>query len=81
MDNNVYDSLRGLFEGGNFTNTQINIIPGDGAQISYEAPKKEVGKMSDASMEQGKKAIMEYVDRLKPLIRQEYQERYDEIWM
>lgn len=53
MDNNVYDSLRGLFEGGNFTNTQINIIPGDGAQISYEAPKKEVGKMSDASMEQG----------------------------
>lgn len=81
MDNNVYDSLRGLFEGGNFTNTQINIIPGDGAQISYEAPKKEVGKMSDASMEQGKEAIMEYVDRLKPLIRQEYQERYDEIWM
>ena len=80
MDNNVIDSLRGLFEGGNFTNIQINIIPGDGAQISYEAPKKEVGKMSDSSMEQGKGAIMEYVGRLKPVVKKEFQEQYDLIW-
>ena len=42
---------------------------------------KEKEDMSDSSMEKGKEAIMEYVDRLKPLIKQEYQERYDEIWM
>ena len=28
-----------------------------------------------------KKAILEYVDRLKPIVRTEYQERYDKIWM
>lgn len=40
-DNNNLDSLRGLFEGGNFPNAQINILPGDGVQVSYEAFKKK----------------------------------------
>ena len=42
---------------------------------------KEKKDVSDTSLQQGREAIMEYVDRLKPLIRQEYQERYDELWM
>lgn len=81
MANKDLDSLRGLFEGGNFPNAQINIVPGDGVQISYETPKKADEKISGSCSESGKRTIMEYVDRLKPLIKQEYQERYDEIWM
>ena len=33
-DNNNLESIRGLFEGGNFHNTQINILTGDGVQVS-----------------------------------------------
>ena len=49
------------------------------ATVADDMQEKE--EKADTPLEQGKEAIMEYVDRLKPLIRQEYQERYDEIWM
>ena len=39
MEDNL-DKLRGLFEGGNFPNAQINVLTGDGVQISYESAKK-----------------------------------------
>ena len=35
----ILDKLRGLFEGGNFPNAQINILPSDGVHVSYEASK------------------------------------------
>jgi hypothetical protein len=79
MDNNVYDSLRGLFEGGNFTNTQINIIPGDGAQISYEAPvKKEIDSDENTGVRQ---SIMEYVNKLMPIVAEKYREDFSNIWL
>lgn len=49
------------------------------ATVADDMQEKE--EKADTPLEQGKEAIMEYVDRLKPLIRHEYQERYDEIWM
>lgn len=46
-DNNNLDGLRGLFEGGNFPNAQINILPGDGVHVSYEASKNQKGEAND----------------------------------
>lgn len=43
MEDNL-DKLRGLFEGGNFPNAQINVLTGDGVQISYESAKKNAQK-------------------------------------
>lgn len=40
-DKNNLDGLRGLFEGGNFPNAQINVVPGDGVHISYESQQKK----------------------------------------
>lgn len=37
----ILESLRGLFEGGNFPNAQINILPGDGVHVSYEGSKNQ----------------------------------------
>lgn len=79
-DNNNLDGLKGLFEGGNFPNAQINVLPGDGVQISYEAPKKAEEKTSDSSLASGKEAIMEYVGRLKPVVKKQYLDQYDLIW-
>ena len=46
-DTKNLDGLRGLFEGGNFPNAQINILPGDGVQVSYEAFKNQKGEANE----------------------------------
>lgn len=80
MEDNL-DKLRGLFEGGNFPNAQINVLTGDGVQISYESAKKNAQKEDDSkNQKQGKDAIMEYVGRLKPVVKEQYLDHYDQIW-
>ena len=80
MEDNL-DKLRGLFEGGNFPNAQINVLTGDGVQISYESAKKNAQKEDDSKKQkQGKDAIMEYVGRLKPVVKEQYLDHYDQIW-
>lgn len=41
---------------------------------------KEKEDISDKTLEQGKDAIMEYVGRLKPVVKKEFQDQYDLIW-
>lgn len=80
MEDNL-DKLRGLFEGGNFPNAQINVLTGDDVQISYESAKKNAQKEDDSkNQKQGKDAIMEYVGRLKPVVKEQYLDHYDQIW-
>ena len=76
MDNN--ENLRGLFEGGNFSNTQINIMPGDGVRVSYNPP---IEKEKEVTEPAAKDAIMEYVRRLKPLVRQSLLDTYETLWL
>lgn len=73
------EGLRGMFEGGNFPNAQINVIPGDHAQISYEAQKSRDKNQND-SYQQKKEAILEYVGRLKPVVKEECLGQYERIW-
>ena len=54
-DEDIYDDLRGLFEGGNFPNAQINIVPGDGIQISYESPQKKAKSNEEGGHDASKK--------------------------
>ena len=71
------DKLKGLFEGGNFPNAQINILTGDGIHISYKSSEEKKVEPEPAS----KDAIMEYVKRLMPVVREEYQSVYSEMWL
>ena len=71
------DKLKGLFEGGNFPNAQINILTGDGIQISYKSSEEKKGEAEPAS----KDAIMDYVKRLMPVVREEYQSVYVDMWL
>ena len=79
MGKNSLEGLMGLFEGGNFNNTQINVINGDGIHISYEAPKAKEEKEEDDTC--AHEAIIEYVKRLKPLVKQELQGSYEGLWL
>ena len=60
------DKLKGLFEGGNFPNAQINILTGNGIHISYKSSEEKKGEAEPAS----KDAIMDYVKRLMPVVRE-----------
>ena len=71
------DKLKGLFEGGNFPNAQINILTGDGIHISYKSSEGMKGESEPAS----KDAIMDYVKRLMPVVREEYQSVYVDMWL
>ena len=71
------DKLKGLFEGGNFPNAQINILTGDGIQISYKSSEEKKGEHEPVS----KDAIMEYVKRLMPVVREEYKSVYLDLWL
>ena len=70
------DILRGLFEGGSFPNAQINVITGNGAQISYESSKKKEKEATNSL----RKSIMDYVNRLMPVVASDYREDYANIW-
>ena len=66
--------LSGLFEGGNFPNAQIIVLTGDGVHVSYEADEKE----ANAGLRQ---LVMEYVNRLMPVVASAYKEDYSKIWL
>ena len=77
-DNNNFETLRGLFEGGSFPNTQINILTGDGVQVSYESPNKHA---QDEKFEGLKQSVMDYVTKLMPVVASEYKEVYQKMWL
>ena len=72
------DILSGLFEGGNFPNAQIIVMTGDGVHVSYEAYKKRDEKEANAGLRQ---SVMEYVNRLMPVVASDYKEDYSKIWL
>ncbi len=70
------DILKGLFEGGSFPNAQINVITGDGAQISYEASKQKEKDVANGL----RQSVMDYVNRLMPVVAMDFREDYANIW-
>ena len=49
------------------------------ATVADDMQEKEE-KASDSSLASGKEAIMEYVGRLKPVVKKQYLDQYDLIW-
>lgn len=76
-DDDGIEMLRGMFEGGNFPNAQINVLTGDGVQVSYESSKR---REKDDSVTTSKDAVLEYVRRLMPVVKEEYRDNYETIW-
>lgn len=48
--------------------------------ITYNDHRGQIEKVVEEPQKEGKEAIMEYVGRLKPVVREQYQADYDCIW-
>lgn len=80
-ENKKAEYTKGMFAGATFNNSVVVGIAESGSTVSYEAPNKKPQVDGDDNLQkQGKEAIMEYVGRLRPLVKEQYQEKYDQIW-
>ena len=72
--------MTGLLQGANLEHAQINLILEEGATISYSCNQPNDNKTTSNS-HHTKDAIMDYVGRLKPMVRDSYIDCYDQLWM
>lgn len=56
------------------------VIENNGTMTYNDHRGVEERKKDDACAPASKEAIMEYVGRLRPVVREQYRDRYDEIW-
>lgn len=70
---------QGMFSNCTFHESVVAGIAESGSEVFYE--KMSENKKESVETTSGKEAIIEYVMRLKSLVKVEYQERYEELWM
>jgi hypothetical protein len=56
------------------------VMENNGTMTYNDHRGAEERKTDDACTPASKEAIMEYVGRLRPVVREQYRDRYDEIW-
>ena len=71
--------MTGLLQGANLEHAQINLILEKGATISYS--NNQTNNKTTSNSHHTKDAIMDYVGRLKPMVRDSYIDCYDQLWM
>ena len=77
----IFEHLPNILKGVNIG--QLNMFVESGAKVVYQeqhmqSPQQQTG--CETATPQGKEAIMEYVGRLRPVVKEQYQEKYDQIW-
>lgn len=68
-----------MFEGAIISNSVVVGVAQSGAQVYYMPNKQEENPQKTENL-QGKEAIIDYLDRLKPMVKAEYKDRYDTLW-
>ena len=68
-----------MFEGATISNSVVVGVAQSGAQVYY-MPNKQEENLQKTENLQGKEAIIDYLDRLKPMVKAEYKDRYDTLW-
>ncbi len=74
----LYESLSDILKGAQIG--QLNLVTGDGVEIVYNK-YGECEKPNPDYSPAARDHIMEYVSRLKPLVRAEYLDGYEDLWM
>lgn len=72
--------IGGLFRGANMEHAQINVILEAGTTISYGNDQTTENNQTNSN-QHANQLIMDYVGRLKPVVREEYLDVYDQLWM
>lgn len=78
-DKKKADLVQGMFSNCTFHESVVAGIAESGSEVFYEKTGEKKKEPDETSS--GKEAVMEYVMRLKSLVKVEYQERYEELWM
>lgn len=79
MDKKKKEEYRqGMFAGATFNNSVVVGVAESGATVCYQNPNIE--KENETSAPVSKDAIMEYVRRLMPVVKEKYRDDYDHIW-
>lgn len=68
-----------MFEGATISNSVVVGVAQSGAQVYYMPNKQEENPQKTENL-RGKEAIIDYLDRLKPMVKAEYKDRYDTLW-
>ena len=71
--------VSGLLQGANLEHAQINLILEQGTTVTYSNHQATENKTTNNN-HSAKEAIMDYVGRLKPIVREAYVECYDQLW-
>ena len=69
---------QGMLKGAYFENAQINFVEAGGFVCFNNQQSTE--KYQQPPQQHSNEAIMEYVGRLKPIVRQEFLNTYDQLW-
>lgn len=72
--------LEGLFSGAYLEGAQVNILTGEHATVNYNRNGKQVAASDSAPSKAAKDSILDYVDRLLPVVKSEYKESFHELW-
>lgn len=74
------EMLNGMFSGATFNDSVVVGVAEAGSTVCYQTlkGKDEEEKAQEASS--AKKIIIDYVNRLLPLVKEEYQKSYDDLW-
>jgi hypothetical protein len=73
------EPVNNMFSNCSFQDSVVVGIAKEGSTVCYGHEKAHAKKQSDSDL-QGKKAVMEYVGRLKPAVKEQYRDQYDNIW-
>jgi hypothetical protein len=79
-ENKKVDMVKGMFSNCTFNNSVVAGIAESGSQVFYEKSKEEDIEEDDDDT-CAHEAIIEYVKRLKPLVKQELQGSYEGLWL
>ena len=72
------DMVRGMFSNCTFNNSVVAGIAESGSQVFYEKAKEPEEKEVPNGLRQ---SVMDYVNRLMPVVTAKYREDYSKIWL
>ncbi len=76
-ENRKKEYQQGMFAGATFNKSVVVGIAESGSVVSYQNPEEE---KKQNLVPTSKDAVLEYVRRLMPVVKEEYRDNYESIW-
>lgn len=74
------EALNGMFSGATFNDSVVVGVAEAGSTVCYQKLEGKDEEQAAEAASSAKKVIIDYVNRLLPLVKDEYQKSYDDLW-